>query len=97
MLAVTGSLNYLYTRLKFNWTEADYTVFSAAGTLASSVATIAIVPVLSLGLRLPDTMIGVVCALSGVTSQLIFAFAANWWMMYIGELDRGLYLLSGTQ
>ena len=39
----TSTIQYLYTRLKFDWTEQQYTLWSSAGTLVSTLASVGFV------------------------------------------------------
>ena len=84
-VTATGSLNYLYTRLKFEWTEKEFTIYSATAVVMSILTNIALIPLLSLRFKLRDTTIGAIGAISGLAQNIVRAFAYEGWMMYIGK------------
>ena len=82
---MTGSINYLYTRLKFNWTEYEYTVYTSTAVVVASLTQVLLIPLLSLRFKMRDTTIGVIGTISGLAKNIVLAFACKWWMMYIGK------------
>ena len=83
--AVTGSINYLYTRLKFNWTEYEYTVYTSTAVVVATLTQVLLIPLLSLRFKITDITIGVIGTISGLAKNIVLAFACKWWMMYIGK------------
>lgn len=69
--AECGGHSYLFTRRMFHWTEAEYSRLSSLSSLLSSVASLLILPLLSLRLGLPDQAIGLLAAASGFTDLLV--------------------------
>ena len=69
--AQCGGHSYLFTRRMFHWTEAEYSRLSSLSSLLSSVASLLILPLLSLRLHLPDQAIGLLAAASGFTDLLV--------------------------
>ena len=82
---MTGSINYLYTRLKFNWTEYEYTVYTSTAVVVGTLTQVLIIPLLSLRFKVRDTTIGVIGTVSGLAKNIVLAFACKWWMMYVGK------------
>jgi hypothetical protein len=82
---VSGTITYLYTRLKFDWTEKEYTIFSSISTLMATLSTMTFLPLLSLKAKLKDTTIGMMGCVSGLVGNLVLAFAAKWWMLIISK------------
>ena len=80
-----GPIGYLYSRLKFDWTEQEYTVFGAVSAGLYSLTTAVILPILSSGLKIHDGIIGVMGGLSGMTCNIIVALAAQSWYFYLGK------------
>ena len=83
--SVTGSINYLYTRLKFDWTEYEYTVYTSTAVVVGTLTQVLLIPLLSLRFKMRDITIGVIGTISGLAKNLVLAFACKWWMMYIGK------------
>ena len=82
---MTGSINYLYTRLKFNWTEYEYTVYTSTAVVVATLTQVLLIPLLSLRFKITDITIGVIGTISGLAKNIVLAFACKWWMMYIGK------------
>ena len=83
--AVTGSINYLYTRLKFDWTEYEYTIYLSTAVIVGTLTQSLLIPLLSLKCKISDIAIGLIGTISGLAKNLVLAFACKWWMMYIGK------------
>ena len=80
----SSSLIYYLTRLKFGWTEQDFTEWVAISSIASSLATLCVMPLLSYKLKLHDSVIGIIGSVFGVASNLVLTFAPYSWMFYLG-------------
>ena len=83
--AVTGSINYLYTRLKFDWTEYEYTIYLSTAVIVGTLTQSLLIPLLSLKCKISDIAIGLIGTISGLAKNLVLAFACKWWMMYVGK------------
>ena len=81
----TGTISYLYTRLKFAWTEYEFTAYVSTAIVVGTLTNISLIPLLSIVFKLRDTTIGAIATLSGTAQNIVIAFATKWWMMYIGE------------
>ena len=77
---------YLYTRLKFNWTEQEYTIWFSIGTLATTLGSITFVPLMSSKLKVHDALIGIVGACSGIAANMVLAFVNKPWQLYLGNI-----------
>ena len=88
---MTGTINYLYTRLQFDWTEYEYTVYTSIAIVVGTLTNISLIPLLSIKFKLQDTTIGVVATFSGMAQNIVIAFASKWWMMYIGKMNQKYY------
>ena len=82
---MTGSINYLYTRLKFNWTEYEYTVYTSTAVVVGTLTQVLVIPLLSLRFKMSDILIGIIGTVSGLAKNIVLAFACKWWMMYVGK------------
>ena len=83
---LSGSgLVYLFTRLKFDWSEQEFTIWTSLTTVASSLVTFGIIPIVSYKMKLHDALIGTIGSVFGVAKNLIWTFATAAWMMYLGK------------
>jgi hypothetical protein len=80
-----GGVAYLFTRLKFSWTEQEYTVWTAVASITNSLATFGIMPLLSYKLKFPDSVIGIIGAVTGIAASLNTAFAIKPWILYLSK------------
>ena len=83
---VTGTINYLYTRLMFGWTEYEFTAYTSTAIVVGTLTNASLIPLLSIVFKLRDTTIGVVATVSGIAQNIVLTFASKWWMMYISEI-----------
>lgn len=82
----TSNITYLYTRLKFGWTEQQYTMWSSGTSISTSLVTFSIMPLLSFKLGIHDSIIGIIGSFSGIASSLTNAFASQAWMLYLASV-----------
>ena len=70
MFVATGSadVNYLFTRRMFQWTESEYTRVTTSVTVLQTLASLFLLPVLSLKLGVPDPVLGLVATVSSLTA-----------------------------
>ena len=55
--AACGGDSYLFSRIMFQWTEDQYSLLSTLSSLLSSAASLFLLPLLSLRLRVPDQVL----------------------------------------
>ena len=84
---MTGTINYLYTRLKFGWTEYEFTAYTSTAIVVATLTNVCMIPLLSMVFKMRDTTIGAIATFSGMAQNIVIAFASKWWMMYIGEMS----------
>ncbi|KAG4072853.1 hypothetical protein HA402_002596 [Bradysia odoriphaga] len=87
------SVFYLFTRYRFNWSEIEFSLFSAYGTVTGLLGTIFAVGVFSHKLKIDDAFIGIMASVSKILSSFIYAFAVTEWQLYLGPLVE---IFSGT-
>ena len=83
---------YLYTRKKFNWNEQDFSYFTLADSLHGFTRAVIVTPFLSKVLLVHDPLIGMMGAMSWVTTFTVWALATQGWLMY---LATGLGTIGG--
>ncbi len=88
-MIANGNLNYLYTRLKFGWDEADFAQYNAASTAVHTLAMLAAVSCFTLRLGLRDTTVGAMAAASGAAASIVKATAPQWWIYCLSKLAIG--------
>lgn len=81
----SSSILYLFTRLKFNWSEQEFTIWMSLSTVASSLFTFGVIPIVSYKMKLHDALIGTMGAIFGIAKNIIWTLAAYSWMMYLGS------------
>ena len=79
------SLTYLYTKLKLDWSEQDFSVYMAISMFTTAFANIGILTLLSYKFKIHDMIIGILGAFFGMCSRIINAFVTKSWMMYLGK------------
>ncbi|KAL7014919.1 hypothetical protein ACKWTF_016195 [Chironomus riparius] len=85
---------YLYTRLKFNWNEIDYSVYFTFSTLITMCGTITTIFVLSTVLKINDALIGAIGSLSKIMASFIYAFAVTSLQFYFGPVVEFIHYAS---
>ncbi|XP_022164162.1 uncharacterized protein LOC111029461 [Myzus persicae] len=88
-----SGIAYFYTRVRFNWNELDYSLFSTFLFMTNIVGVGFSIGVLSHLLKLDDALIGVIACISKVLAGLVFAFAPSELYFYIGAV---VDVMSGT-
>ena len=74
---------YLYCRRKFQWTEAEFTLYSTVDSVHSFTRALVVTPALSKLLHVHEPMIGALGAGSWVCYFAVTALATRGWMMYL--------------
>ncbi|XP_063219981.1 probable peptidoglycan muropeptide transporter SLC46 isoform X2 [Bacillus rossius redtenbacheri] len=77
------SVLFLYTKVKYNWTIYEYSMFSSYGLLLSTVGMLVGLWLLSRLLQIPSALLAMLGFLSKMMSSLIFAFAPSPWYLYL--------------
>ncbi|KAJ2948402.1 hypothetical protein O0L34_g7640 [Tuta absoluta] len=78
------SLDYLYTRKKFQWSMKEFTMFSATGTTISFIGCFVGVGLIQRSLRISDLAFTLFAYLTAVAEYFVKAFARSGWQMYLG-------------
>ena len=68
MFVATGSadVNYLFTRRMFQWTESEYTKVTTSVTVLQTLASLFLLPALSLKLGVSDPVLGLIATVSSL-------------------------------
>ncbi|XP_077284980.1 proton-coupled folate transporter-like [Arctopsyche grandis] len=80
------SLNYLFLRNKFSWTELEYGYYLALKLGVHATGTFLIVLILKRKLNMKDQNIGILSALSQFVGSLLFMFSPNPTFIYMSNL-----------
>ncbi|XP_067005001.1 probable peptidoglycan muropeptide transporter SLC46 isoform X2 [Anabrus simplex] len=83
-------MTYLYTQLKFEWTAEIYSDFKTFQSGAYVLGTLLGIPLMSKLLKLPDTVIVMVGAISHGASRFVYGFAEVSWLFYLGATIASL-------
>ena len=81
----SSSIVYLFSRLKFDWSEQEFTIWMSLSTVASSLFTFGVIPIVSYKMKLHDALIGTMGAIFGIGKNVIWTLATSSWMMYLGS------------
>ena len=81
----TSSITYLYTRLKFNWTEKEFTSWLSINSLVTILGTAIFLPTFSRVFKIRDGFIGISGAISGIAMNVTLALITQSWMMYLSS------------
>ncbi|XP_059481079.1 lysosomal proton-coupled steroid conjugate and bile acid symporter SLC46A3-like [Neocloeon triangulifer] len=79
------SVSYLYTRERFGWEIQDFTLYSSASVLASTVGSLIGLHLFSRTLKLEDAPLAAFACLLKAVSLMVLALASMSWMMYAGS------------
>ncbi|VVC34723.1 Hypothetical protein CINCED_3A013511 [Cinara cedri] len=75
---------YLFTRVKFNWNEVQYSVYQTTSMCINLAGTFFVLGVVVRKFGVDDALIGIVATTGKFVSQFIFAFAATEFLFYFG-------------
>jgi len=75
---------YLFTRVKFDWNEVQYSVFSTSMLCINLVGTFFVLGVIVRKFNVDDALIGTVATTLKFISQFVYAFATSEVMFYSG-------------
>ncbi|CAH1708580.1 unnamed protein product [Aphis gossypii] len=87
------SMMYMFTRLKFNWNEIDFSLFSTYAMVTNLIGTMFSVGVFSHTLGIDDALIGVMSCMSKILAGFVYAFAPTALIFYIAPLVE---IINGT-
>lgn len=85
---MTGEMSvmYLSTRIRFNWDEVDYSMFSTFTMVTGFIGTSISLWVFSHKLKMDDALIATMACISKVIGSFVFAFAPNTYIFYLGPV-----------
>jgi len=85
---IHGEMNvlYLYTRYKFHWSEIDFSIFFTYSCIAHLAGCTFALTFFSKYLQLDDAMLGLISSVSKICGCVIYAFAPNSMVFYVGTL-----------
>ncbi|XP_025410665.1 uncharacterized protein LOC112683723 isoform X2 [Sipha flava] len=75
---------YLFTRVKFNWNELQFSVFSTTAMCVNLLGTFFVLGVVIRKFGIDDALIGAVATTGKFLSQFVFAFATTETVFYSG-------------
>ncbi|KAF2884244.1 hypothetical protein ILUMI_21936 [Ignelater luminosus] len=84
---------YLFVRYKFGWNEIDFSIFQTYNAVVYTLGTIFSLSFFSKYLKMDDALLGVISSTSKVLSALVYAFAPNPIIFYLGAI---IEMLNGT-
>ncbi|KAL4120330.1 hypothetical protein QTP88_013046 [Uroleucon formosanum] len=87
------SMMYMFTRLKFNWNEIDFSLFSTYAMVTNLIGTMFSVGVFSHKLGIDDALIGVMSCMSKILAGFVYAFAPTAFIFYLAPLVE---IINGT-
>ncbi|KAG1682168.1 Proton-coupled folate transporter [Nymphon striatum] len=79
-----NSVAYMYGQLAFNWNQWTFSIFQSSTSSTSLIFTMAIAPILTYILKIPDVYIGIFGTISGIVSVIIMGIAQSTVLFYIG-------------
>ncbi|XP_055607123.1 proton-coupled folate transporter-like [Uranotaenia lowii] len=85
---------YLYTRMKFNWTLKDFTMWQSADFLSTIIGNTLGILVLKHLFKLPDTAIAFLSVLCYTSDNFIKGLASQGWQIYFAT---GISSFKGTE
>lgn len=85
---MTGEMSvmYLSTRIRFNWDEVDYSMFSTFTMVTGFIGTSISLWIFNHKLKMDDALIAAMACISKVIGSFVFAFAPNKYIFYLGPV-----------
>ncbi|XP_050421659.1 proton-coupled folate transporter-like isoform X2 [Adelges cooleyi] len=80
------SVMYLSTRMRFNWDEVKYSVFSTYTMAVGFIGTSLSLWIFSHKLQMDDALIAAMACFSKIIGSVVFAFAHNEFMFFMGPV-----------
>ncbi|XP_063241106.1 proton-coupled folate transporter-like [Bacillus rossius redtenbacheri] len=87
------SVNYLFTRYRFNWDEFDFSMYSTYTVVVHLIGTMIAMTVFCKVLKMDDGLVGFIGCISKIAASFLFAFSYAPWMLYAGQVVE---MLSGA-
>lgn len=84
---------YLFTRVRFNWDEVNYSIFSTYMMVTNLLGTMFSVGVFSHLLQIDDALIGVMSCMSKILAGFVYAFATTEFVFYLAPI---VDIINGT-
>nr|CAI5860178.1 unnamed protein product [Callosobruchus analis] len=78
------AVTYLYTRLRFNWDEVDFSIFSTYSMCMDFIGTCITVGLLSHVCKVHDAIIGMCSCASKILACFVYGFAKTVTVFYLG-------------
>ncbi|XP_034241434.1 proton-coupled folate transporter-like isoform X2 [Thrips palmi] len=88
-----NTVMYLFVRLRFNWDELDFSLFSTYSVISNLVGTMLSVGLFSSLLKYDDSVIGMMSCASKILAGFIYAFATTVSVLLIAPL---VDMMNGT-
>ncbi|XP_058459673.1 proton-coupled folate transporter-like [Malaya genurostris] len=89
-----ATLYFLYTRMKFNWTLEDYTLWQSIDILTIIIGSFLGITIMKKLFKLPDIAIALLSVLCFASDSFIKGMATHGWQLY---MSTGLTPLKGTE
>ncbi|XP_050443837.1 solute carrier family 46 member 3-like [Adelges cooleyi] len=70
-------VSYLFTRIKFNWTEMEFSIFSTFSMVINLIGTSLVLGVVIKKYGADDALVGIVASIGKFVSQIVFALAGS--------------------
>ncbi|KAK9891128.1 hypothetical protein WA026_013446 [Henosepilachna vigintioctopunctata] len=77
---------YLYTRIKFGWSEVDFTIYNTVQFFIQTAGSIFALTYFSKKLKIDDAMLGIIALFSKISACLIYAFAPSGHFFFLGSI-----------
>ncbi|XP_050525543.1 uncharacterized protein LOC126896640 isoform X2 [Daktulosphaira vitifoliae] len=77
---------YLFTRVKFNWNEMQFSIFSTFSVVINLIGTCLVLGVLIKKYDVSDALVGLIACLGKIISQVLFAYASSEEVFYLGAI-----------
>ncbi|XP_063974474.1 probable peptidoglycan muropeptide transporter SLC46 [Diachasmimorpha longicaudata] len=84
---------YLFTRYRFNWNEVNFSMWTTYSMVTNLIGTMISVGFFSHFLKIDDALVGVMSCMSKILASLVYSFATEDWMMYLGPIVE---IVNGT-
>jgi hypothetical protein len=87
-----GEMNvqYLFVRYKFGWNEIDYSLFSTFHFVLHFTGTVFSLMFFTKFLKVDDAVLGMISSTSKICATVVYAFAPNSTIFYIGAIVEAL-------
>ncbi|XP_050422514.1 uncharacterized protein LOC126834550 isoform X2 [Adelges cooleyi] len=80
------SVLYLFTRVRFGWTESQYSVFSSYSIIMNALGTLLAIGLLGHKFGISDPMLGLISCAGKILARLIYMFTTSDAIFYLGPV-----------